>query len=788
MDNNPLLDVPPDDGPIAGGGARRPGVIPPPFGVHFKAEGEYIPLPGAVKARDKLKARDKTASLPQGPLSRGSSKAGFHESAHATGESGTDFIPVPPDSGAQNQSGSNIFSDEAQSSATNVPTSKYILSFLLYTLPREIYLYFLLTLPSLYVSRVDEIFREVEQSKPVIEDKLANDVKSTMYCPRSVRPWAADSDDIARLVESWGHFIHSLVTEWETLNIVSVLLSAAILTTLQIDGVATDPYARYFALVALVCSLMSVLYGCLSFIFYLICVMTFVWRTGTTSDTVLQITPLVALGPRIIVTFTLGIGLIYLSLVIREFRHYGNAMGEKWKGKWKKQPQNDPESPRGTSDWLYKIRTPYSPVAGNGSLPAEWLVPAAKEAKRKHSPRLGELQLERTHSQDVLHPHTPGYEEPSPSPQKGPPSRSPTISDSPLDNSGWLYSRHGRSPYSLSNTPAASRGLPMPGGPGAHEPVLDQPIDPNLYFNIVAGNGSLPAEWPVDAAQERTMKHSPRLGELQLERTYSQDVPHPHTLGYENAFDERPLNRSLSAEPMGRPRSQSQSRADYPEHDSENLGRRPEDWRPDYEARRSPILRNQRTDVEGNRPLYTVSPERQFISYTLSEFKDPIYRTIHGTLAYNPADPCVFYDLRFVPTTPILTFPHLERPYNDIDFAQLATNPPVNKMRLFHPLLPWYIDIEQHQENGVTVQDVIMQIHIELQTQIYGRDYFNEEMGSSGRERIARAFERRTQGPEGEEERKKGIRRVDYLEDRVVFVGLVRARDGLWEMKMKAVP
>ncbi|KAG6887153.1 hypothetical protein C0995_000961 [Termitomyces sp. Mi166 len=326
--------------------------------------------------------------------------------------------------------------------------------------------------------------------------------------------------------------------------------------------------------------------------------MTFVWRTGTTSDTVLQITPLVALGPRIVVTFTLGIGLVYLSLVIREFRRYGNAMDEKWKDKWKKQLRNDPKEP----------------------------------------------QPERMHSQDVSHPHTPGYE---------------------------------------------------------------------------------------------------------------------------NAFGGQPPKRLVTAVLMERPESQSQNWANYPEYNSENLARRPKDWRPDYEARRSLIPRIPRTDVE--------------------EFKDSIHCTIHATLAYNSADPCVSYDLRYFPNPSVLTFPHLRRIYNRIDFAQLATNPPVNKMRLFHPLLPWYIDVEQHQENGATVQDVIMQVHMELQTKISARDYFNEEMGSARRERIARAFQRRKQGPEGEEESKKGVMRVDYLEDRVVFVGLVRVRDGLWEMKMKGV-
>lgn len=37
---------------------------------------------------------------------------------------------------------------------------------------------------------------------------------------------------------------------------------SAILTTLQIEAAAADPITRYTALMALVCALMSLLYGC----------------------------------------------------------------------------------------------------------------------------------------------------------------------------------------------------------------------------------------------------------------------------------------------------------------------------------------------------------------------------------------------------------------------------------------------------------------------------------------------------------------------------------------------
>ncbi|KAG6830520.1 hypothetical protein H0H87_007818 [Tephrocybe sp. NHM501043] len=59
--------------------------------------------------------------------------------------------------------------------------------------------------------------------------------------------------------------------------------------------------------------------------------MSFVWRTGTSHDTILEVTPLTALGPRIGVTFVFTLGLVYLALVISEFRRYGDVMDKAWK-------------------------------------------------------------------------------------------------------------------------------------------------------------------------------------------------------------------------------------------------------------------------------------------------------------------------------------------------------------------------------------------------------------------------------------------------------------------------
>ncbi|KAF8066496.1 hypothetical protein FPV67DRAFT_1495041 [Lyophyllum atratum] len=261
-------------------------------------------------------------------------------------------------------------------------TSNYILAFLFDTLPRQIYLHFLLTLPSLYFSRVARIFEDAELSMPdikkmaVVSAKQWKEGSTTMVHAQWNFEPSIVSPHFSNLKSSWEHFIDSLIKEWKTLNIISALLLSAILTTLQIDGAITDPITRNTGLLSLVCGLMSILYGCLyilrfntmrkvhkaaewaeeaqqtktliwwnvwvllampsiwlswSIIFYLACVMSFVWRTGTTHDPVLQVTPLVAFGPRIAITFVFLLGIVYLSLIVSTFRRYGAGMDKAWR-------------------------------------------------------------------------------------------------------------------------------------------------------------------------------------------------------------------------------------------------------------------------------------------------------------------------------------------------------------------------------------------------------------------------------------------------------------------------
>lgn len=119
---------------------------------------------------------------------------------------------------------------------------------MLVSLPQELYMVFLLRLPRFYFSRVTKIFEDAELSTPDIiriytttaqewqERQLSrNGRRSRVDMARLPEPsWGAtagsDISDItpamATFKDSWESFIGSLLQEWNTLNIISALLSS----------------------------------------------------------------------------------------------------------------------------------------------------------------------------------------------------------------------------------------------------------------------------------------------------------------------------------------------------------------------------------------------------------------------------------------------------------------------------------------------------------------------------------------------------------------------------------
>ena len=62
-------------------------------------------------------------------------------------------------------------------------------------------------------------------------------------------------------------------------------------------------------------------------------------------------------------------------------------------------------------------------------------------------------------------------------------------------------------------------------------------------------------------------------------------------------------------------------------------------------------------------------------------------------------------------------------------------------------------------------------------------DFWNEELSEADRDKITKAWKLRCDGDAFE--RACGVRRVDFLRRHVVLEGLVKGRNGSWEMKTR---
>ena len=87
-----------------------------------------------------------------------------------------------------------------------------------------IYLLFLLQLPSLYSSRVDRIFEEVDLTLPEIEGMVL-ELASQGLKRSQIKKDSESSLVDKRLASTWRSFIDSVTREWKIFNIISVLLS-----------------------------------------------------------------------------------------------------------------------------------------------------------------------------------------------------------------------------------------------------------------------------------------------------------------------------------------------------------------------------------------------------------------------------------------------------------------------------------------------------------------------------------------------------------------------------------
>lgn len=122
---------------------------------------------------------------------------------------------------------------------------------------------------------------------------------------------------------------------------------------------------------------------------------------------------------------------------------------------------------------------------------------------------------------------------------------------------------------------------------------------------------------------------------------------------------------------------------------------------------------------------------------------------------------------------------------------QPATDPPITKMCITHELLIWPIEIKPHRGEyevipPINVGDVLYIVHQFLRRQIRHSEW--AKLDPHRRTEVTRAYTRRYMSvpATSNEEASHGVRRVDYLEDQCLFVGLAKIhdRDGFscWEL------
>ncbi|CAL1698852.1 unnamed protein product [Somion occarium] len=252
----------------------------------------------------------------------------------------------------------------------------------------------------------------------------------------------------------------------------------------------------------------------------------------------------------------------------------------------------------------------------------------------------------------------------------------------------------------------------------------------------------------------------------------------------------RPLSRATSqaSRMSGRQRSASHSSNTSPrssnsamlarhERAFEDEKRPPREWRADFSMTRPSVLASALGAM--------LSPARQgSIRRRNSDSSRHPKIELHPYIRYNNASPPMTLDLRDNPAE--ITFRALNRRINAWDLTRFACEPPVRRIELWNPYYPWLIEVESQNPAGVTLHELLGAIWTSMMTPISTADYYNNEMNENIRSKVAMAFNIRVE--ENEKERGLGVRRVDFLMDRIWLEGFVKGRDSRqWEMKIKKV-
>ncbi|KAL1740382.1 hypothetical protein HDZ31DRAFT_67991 [Schizophyllum fasciatum] len=115
--------------------------------------------------------------------------------------------------------------------------------------------------------------------------------------------------------------------------------------------------------------------------------------------------------------------------------------------------------------------------------------------------------------------------------------------------------------------------------------------------------------------------------------------------------------------------------------------------------------------------------------------------------------------------------------------ARPATEPPLPRLTIISPHLPWRIHVDAANGRAVTVYDVLAALSHTLRTPI-SEPEFHQLLRHTDRRRAAAAYTERYRRAGTAEEKRGGVRRVDFLMSRYHFMGLepVRGRGDAWTL------
>lgn len=143
--------------------------------------------------------------------------------------------------------------------------------------------------------------------------------------------------------------------------------------------------------------------------------------------------------------------------------------------------------------------------------------------------------------------------------------------------------------------------------------------------------------------------------------------------------------------------------------------------------------------------------------------------------------PPIRYDLRLQPSRDHrFSLPAHHRLPTKYDLRRFATCPPLPQLRLWHRRLPWYFDIIAKHHHGVTIADLLIQLHSGLSHRINPYDYWTTALSNKDRERIDQACMDRISALGSSTE--QAICRIDFLHDAYIFTGLYPSADGSFEL------